>query len=139
MAAKIISLARAEPAPAPISLGLPQRVPSRRQVWRGASGRGYAHSVYSLLECPPLPKATYVLVRREPSGRHRVLHIGLGQSEAPTLNLAGVRQLGARLGANEVHVHFSATSDATRSLAVCDLRAGQLGELGSEPGQRASA
>ena len=66
------------------------------------------HSVYSLIECPPLPKATYVLVKREQGGRRRVLHVGLGQSEAATLNLAGVRQRGAQLGANEVHVHFAA-------------------------------
>lgn len=97
------------------------------------------HSVYSLIECPPLPKATYVLVRREVNGQRRVLHVGLGQNDAATLNLAGVRQRGAQLGANEVHVYFSAQSDASRSLIVCDLRAGQLGQLGSEPEQRASA
>jgi hypothetical protein len=49
-----------------------------------------------------------------------------------------VRQRGAQLGANEVHVYFAATSDAARALAVCDLRAGQLGDLGSHPA-RASA
>ncbi len=97
------------------------------------------HNVYSLIECPPLPKATYVLVRRELSGQRRVLHVGLGQSDAATLNLAGVRQRGAQLGANEVHVYFSAKSDAGRALIVCDLRAGQLGQLGSGPEQRASA
>lgn len=96
------------------------------------------HSVYSLIECPPLPKATYLLVKREQGGRRRVLHVGLGQSETATLNLAGVRQRGAQLGANEVHVHFATASDAERALAVCDLRAGQLGHLGSEP-VRASA
>ncbi len=96
------------------------------------------HSVYSLIECPPLPKATYVLVKREQGGRRRVLHVGSGQSDAATLNLAGVRQRGAQLGANEVHVLFTAASDAARALVVCDLRAGQLGHLGSEP-ERASA
>ena len=135
---KVISLARVEPAPAPVSLGLPQQVPARRHLWRGASGRGYMHSVYSLIECPPLPKATYVLVRREQNGRRSVLHVGLGQSEAATLNLAGVRQRGAQLGANEVHVYFLAKSDAARSLVVCDLRSGQSGELSSES-ERASA
>ena len=91
------------------------------------------HSVYSLIECPPLPKATYVLVKRAPGGRRRVLHVGVGQSEAATLNLAGVRQRGAQLGANEVHVHFAVDSDAARTLVLCDLRAGQLGSLASEP------
>ncbi|MBX9589614.1 MAG: hypothetical protein K2X43_09930 [Hyphomonadaceae bacterium] len=139
MAAKVISLARVQPAPAPVSLGLPQPLPARQHLWRGASGRGYVHSVYSLLECPPLPKATYVLVRRGRNGRRRVLHVGLGQSEAATLNLACVRQRGAQLGANEVHVHFSAKSDAARALVVYDLRAGQSGKLGPASLQRASA
>jgi hypothetical protein len=96
------------------------------------------HSVYSLIECPPLPKATYILIRRAQSGRRSVLHVGVGQSEAATLNLAGVRQRGAQLGANEVHVHFATASDEARTLVLCDLRAGQLGSLASEP-DRASA
>ena len=69
----------------------------------------------------------------------RVLHIGSGQSDAATLNLAGVRQRGAQLGANEVHVHFAAAPDAARTLVLCDLRAGQLGSLASEPEPRVPA
>ena len=139
MSARIVSLSRIQPAPAPVSLGLPEQAPTRPLMWAGASGRRYVHSVYSLIECPPLPKATYLLVRREPDGRRVVLHVGHGQSDAATLNLAQVRQRGAQLGVNEVHVHFSAKSDAARALIVCDLRAGQLGELSSEPERRASA
>jgi len=138
MASNVISLARVQPAPEPVQLDLPQQVRARQHLWRGASGRRYMHSVYSLLECPPLPKASYLLVRREQGGRRTVLHVGLGQDEAATLNLAGVRQRGAQLGANEVHVHFAAQSDAARALVVCDLRAGQFGDLSSEPA-RASA
>ena len=89
-----------------------QQVPARQHLWRGASGRAYVHSVYSLIECPPLPKASYVLVRREADGRRVALHVGLGRSDTATLNLAQVRQRGAQLGANEVHVHFPARSDA---------------------------
>jgi hypothetical protein len=133
MAARIVSLARVQPAPPPVPLGLPDQVPARHQVWRGASGRAYTHSVYSLIECPPLPKASYVLVRREADGTAVPLYVDLGQEEAPTLNLARVRQRGAQLGANEVHVHFAASTDAARVLAVCDLRAGQLGDLGTAP------
>jgi hypothetical protein len=138
MSARIVSLASTQSAPAPVSLGLPEQAPARLQMWTGASGRRYVHSVYSLIECPPLPKASYLLVRREPDGRRVVLHVGQGRSDAATLNLAQVRQRGAQLGVNEVHVHFSVASDAARSVAVCDLRAGQLGELSSEP-TRASA
>lgn len=92
----------------------------------------YAHQVYSLIECPPLPKSTYVLARREADGRVKALHIGMGQEDAETLNLAHVRQRGAQLGANEVHVYLAARSEAARALAACDLRAGQFGQLGAE-------
>jgi hypothetical protein len=112
---------------------MPARTPTRQYLWRGASGRGYLHSVYGLIECPPLPKTTYMLVRRGEKGETRVLHVGLGRHEAATLNLAKVRQRGAQLGANEVHVFFGAQSDEARALAVCDLRAGQFGDLSCEP------
>jgi hypothetical protein len=95
-------------APEPLALGLPQDLPARLHFWRGASGKRYVHSVYSLIECPPLPKAMYLLVHRNKDGQRQVLHIGCGQSDAPTLNLARIRQRGAQLGANEVHVHFLA-------------------------------
>src|SRR5262245_8955955 len=136
MAAHILSIApvrHRKPTPEPVALGLPQDLPGRLHFWRGASGKRYVHHVYSLIECPPLPSALYLLVRRDKDGRRTVLHIGRGESEAPTLNLARVRQRGAQLGANEVHVNFLADGDAQSGLVMCDLRAGQFGELGSEP------
>jgi len=134
MASHIVSPARLRAvAPAPASLGLPEQTPAGQCVWRGASGNGYAHSVYSLITCPPLPAASYVLVRCDRHGRRRPLRVGLGRSDAPTLNLAQVRQRGAQLGANEVHVHFGAASDDERRLVACDLRAGLFGTLGAEP------
>jgi hypothetical protein len=133
MAARIVSPARMRAAPAPVPLGLPPQVPARQHLWRGASGKAYVHSVYSLIECPPLPKAGYILARRDASGRRTALHIGLGRSDAPTLNLARVRQRGAQLGANEVHVHFLPASQEARALVTFDLRAGQFGELTAEP------
>jgi hypothetical protein len=126
MAARVVSLGRLRTAP---ERGLPQRPPVRRHIWRGASGREYAHSVYSLIECPPLPMAGYVLVRRDECGRCRPLRVGVGQNDAPTLNLAQVRQRGARAGANEVHLHLDAASEAERRLVACDLRAGIFGSL----------
>jgi hypothetical protein len=120
-------------APAPIPLGLADDVPSRRQLWRGASGKAYSHNVYSLIACPPLPAASYLLVRRDPHGRRTALRVGLGKSDAPTLNLAEVRRRGAQLEANEVHVHFTAASEDERRLVACDLRAGLFGTLGAEP------
>jgi hypothetical protein len=126
MAARVVSLGRLQAVPEP---GLPRRAPVRQHVWRGASGREYAHSVYGLIECPPLPMAGYVLVRRDERGRCQPLSVGVGQSDAPTLNLAHVRQRGAQAGANEVHLHLGATSEAERRLVACDLRAGIFGTL----------
>jgi hypothetical protein len=127
MAARVVSLGRQ-----PVAPGVSRRselAPARQHVWQGASGRDYAHSVYSLIECPPLPQACYVLVRREANGRCRTLRVGVGRSDAPTLNLAEVRQQGALAGANEVHVHLDAASEVERRLVACDLRAGLFGTL----------
>lgn len=143
MAARIVSLAPVRgrsAAPAPAALGLPQDLPGRLHFWLGASGKRYVHHVYGLIECPPLPPALYLLVRRDRDGQRTVLHIGRGESDSPTLNLARVRQRGAQLGANEVHVNFLADDAAQSRLVMCDLRAGQFGELRREPSSsRASA
>src|SRR5262245_41269189 len=132
MAARIVSsLTRWAVVPAPAAL--PDAAPVGRHMWRGGSGSWYPHCVYSLIAWPPLPVASYVLARRDQRGRRTSLRVGLGQSDAPTLNLAQVRQRGAQLGANEVHVHFAAASDVERRLAACDLRAGLFGTLAAEP------
>jgi hypothetical protein len=134
MAARIVSPASLRAvAPAPVSLGLSNEASAGQHVWRGATGSRYTHSVYSLITCPPLPAASYILVRRDDGGRRTALRVGLGQSDAPTVNLAQVRQRGAQLGANEVHVHFGATDDDQRRLVACDLRASLFGTLAAEP------
>jgi hypothetical protein len=125
MATLIVNLARRQPAPAsvPVAPALAQDHPTRLHFWRGASGRRYAHALYSLIACPPLPRSSYLLVRRDEEDQREVLFVGVADSSAPTLNLAHVRQRGATLGANEVHVHFLAETAEQRRLAVCDLRA----------------
>jgi hypothetical protein len=136
MAAHILNLARVQrraSVPEPVALGVAQDLPARLHFWRGASGRRYVHTVYSLIECPVLPKASYLLVHRDHAGRREVLHIGCGHSDAPSLNLARIRQRGATLGANEVHVYFLAETEEQRRLVVCDLRASQFGALVAEP------
>ena len=132
MAACIVNLARVarRQVPAPAAAA---DLPAGLHFWRGASGRRYAHTVYSLIECPPLPRAAYLLIHRDPAGQRQVLHIGSTESSAPSLNLARLRQRGASLGANEVHVHFPAETPEQRQLVVCDLRAAQLGALDAEP------
>jgi hypothetical protein len=129
MPARVVSLSHMQPAVRAPGLRAP--ADGRQHVWRGASGRDYAHVVYPLLECPPLPAAGYVLVRRDGSGRLQPLHVGVGLSPAPTLNLAEVRQRAAQAGANEVHVHADAASDSERRLIACDLRASLFGTLGA--------
>ena len=104
----------------------------RTATWPGASGRRYVHTVYSLLECPPLPDASYLLVQRAESGARTVAAIDTCSAHHAALNLARVRAVGSRLGANEVHVHLLAATPAARMLATCDLRAAQFGSLSAE-------
>lgn len=140
MAARIVELSRIiERAALPVALPAERTLDAAAAThfWRGASGRRYMHSVYSLIECPPLPKTAYMLVRKDGTTR-KVLHIGCGRSDAPTLNLAVIRQRGASLGANEVHVYFLGKTDEQRNLVACDLRASLFGELCAQP-TRASA
>ena len=90
--------------------------------WRGASSRRYLHTVYSLTECPILPKANYILVKRDSDGRRIPLRIGRTTEQAGTLNLAHLRQKGAQLGANEVHIHLLTENDEDRQFVETDLR-----------------
>jgi hypothetical protein len=151
MAARIVRIVQHHPAPQASgasmrgSMGVCEGIPPRRpaapaalhpsapgqhaqQTWRGASGRVYAHRVYGLIDCPPLPPAGYILVRRDAEGRRLPLRIDVGTSDAPTLNLAEIRRRGAQAGANEVHIRLE-PSEAERRLVACDLRAGLLGTL----------
>jgi hypothetical protein len=90
--------------------------------WRGTSGHAYVHTVYTLAGCPPLPPASVLLVDNQGGTRRVILDvIGVGHA-APSLNLAEVRQRGAQLGANEVHVHFADLDVRARHTAVADLR-----------------
>lgn len=94
--------------------------------WIGASGAHYVHTVHSLIDCPPLPDGNYILVRRDDDGQREVLAIGRVSKKARSLNLAKLRQLGAKLGANEVHVHLLADSPKLSKLIESDLAAARL-------------
>lgn len=95
--------------------------------WQGASGSRYVHTIYSLTECPEVPNSNYLLVKRDDSGRRLVLSVGLAVQDAPSLNLAEIRQRGAQLGANEVHVHMLADSMKQAKFIEFDLRAAYYG------------
>jgi hypothetical protein len=99
---------------------------TRFHFWTGASGKRYVHSVYDLLDCPPMPAVNYVLVRRTANGRAEALSIGRVNHGAPSLNLAEIRQRGAELGADEVHVHMLADNAKLGKLVEFDLRTGQV-------------
>ena len=95
--------------------------------WQGASGRTYQHIVYSLIDCPRIPEVNYVLARRDTNGERRVLKVGRTEHDAQTLNLARIRQEGALLGANEVHLYVIARTDTERAQIEFDLAAGMDG------------
>jgi hypothetical protein len=91
--------------------------------WRGVSSRRYLHSVYSLVGCPALPQANYILVRRHEDGTREALAFGDTKDDAISLNLAHLRHEGAKCGANEVHVHLLADTAHDRALVEADLTA----------------
>ena len=94
--------------------------------WRGASGKRYLHSVYTLIGCPALPQANYILVRRYADGSRVALAFGQTKDDAASLNLAHLRYQGAKCGANEVHLHLLAETPEQRALVEDDLAAAHL-------------
>lgn len=131
MSAEIIHLAdvrvrRGSPNPAVEGPAADLEVPTRFHFWTGATGKKYVHTVYSLFDCPPVGLANYVLVRREGRAVRTVLAIGRVSGEAASLNLAEIRQRGAQLGADEVHIHLLATSPVESQAVEVDLRTAQF-------------
>ncbi len=106
------------------------------QNWTGASGRRYRHTIHTLIACPVLPEANYLMVRREADGSRQVLRIARTRHQSMSLNLAEIRQCAARIGANEIHVHLLACSLEDRTKIEADLRAGLFAELSAEPALR---
>ncbi len=94
--------------------------------WRGASGRRYLHSVFTLIGCPALPRANYILVRRYDNGTRVALAFGQTKDDAVTLNLAHLRHEGAKIGANEVHIHLLAETAEDRADVEADLTAAHM-------------
>ena len=60
--------------------------------------------VFTLRECPAVACGNFVLARRGDGGHLVLLAMGRIHSHCATSNLARIRQLGAELGANEVHL-----------------------------------
>jgi hypothetical protein len=98
-----------------------------QHIWRGTSGTLYVHSVTSLLFCPAMEQSTYILLHRDGDGTGRVLRVGCLENTAPSLNLAAIRQIGAALGANEVHIRTLAKSTADRARVAFDIEQALVG------------
>ncbi len=94
--------------------------------WDGLTGVRYLHSVYSLQDCPELPKANYIMVRKLDNGEAIPLFIGQTIADATSLNLAHIRQKAARLGANEIHIHVMTDTPTERAVVERDLLKGQF-------------
>ena len=94
--------------------------------WDGLTGARYLHSVYSLQDCPELPKANYIMVRKLDNGEAIPLFIGQTIADATSLNLAHIRQKAARLGANEIHIHVMTDTHNERADVERDLLKGQF-------------
>jgi hypothetical protein len=97
-------------------------LPSSFHYWRGASGKPYFHLVYSLIGCPAVPRANYVLVRRNDDGGRVALAFGQTQDDDVSLNRAHLRHEGAKCGANEVHIHLLADTPEALDAVETDLR-----------------
>lgn len=137
MSARIVELSRVAAARSARQFGadptlLSQAEEHEFRFWTGSSGQRYVHSVFNLIGCPELPPAVYALFYADADGNRTVLRVGRVEHDAPSLNLAEIRHRGARLGANEVHVHFLAGSERQRRLVELDIRSAHFSELGSE-------
>lgn len=96
-------------------------------LWMGASGQKYVHSVFSLVECPEVSAANYVLVRRSSDGTIAECRVGRVDHDTPSLNLAEIRHKGAIFGATEVHVHLLADTVKRGKLIAFDIESGRSG------------
>lgn len=86
--------------------------------WRGASGKKYIHSVYPWGDCPPLPGAVFVAVKRVGNLR-TVIAV---KRFAPVWDEAfsAFRELDA----DEVHVHLLARNSDHAEAVLADLSQG---------------
>lgn len=103
----------------PISIDFPPGFgdAERFWYWRGASGKKYIHSVYSVGACPPLPGAIYVAVRR--IGNLRTV-IAINRF-APFWD--GTFSAHENLDADEIHVHLLARDTVAANAVLNDLKA----------------
>lgn len=107
---------------APLAVDIPSdpAFKDRFWYWRGVSGKKYIHSVYAVEDCPPLPGAIYVAVRRQ--GNLRTV-MALGRFMPFWDNVVTGRSLDKlhAAGVNEIHVHLLAKSPDQCESILADL------------------
>ena len=92
--------------------------------WRGASGKRYIHSIYSPQDCPPLPGAIYLTVRKTSDNKRRVVEIGRFEDSWDYVSQLGARKHDGFSHIDEIHVHLLASSEDNAREVVKDLKAG---------------
>ena len=83
--------------------------------WQGASGRKYIHSVYETENCPPLPGAVFVGVKRQ--GPMRIaFHVGRFPAFWELQQASNLQEF------DELHVHLLARGPGEADQVLADLR-----------------
>lgn len=102
--------------------------------WQGQSGRWHVTTVFPLLNDYISSPSVYLFVRRDPNGSAHALYIG--QTENTTRRMREhmyEKTLQAiLLGANELHLHLLAESEAVRISIETDLRNGHASPLNKQ-------
>jgi len=89
---------------------------ARFHVWGGVSGRRYITTVFSAASPPDFEGAVAILVRVEADGTRVALWAGrLPASPEQLAEMIAVK------GADEVHVHLTAETEADRARASADM------------------
>ena len=98
--------------------------------WTGLSGKRYIHSVYSAENCPPLPGAIYVVVRRKSDSR---VPVRMGR-------FSPLWDFPLPVDANdtdyEIHVHLLAGDENQAARVYEDLAAALELQAGDTPSTR---
>jgi hypothetical protein len=106
--------------PVTVALASDPSFKDRFWYWSGASGQKYMHSVYRPEDCPPLPGAIYVAVKRRGPLR---LALAVGRFQPfwdHVIGAAEARRL-TSLGADELHVHLLGKTPAQTAAVFSDL------------------
>jgi hypothetical protein len=102
-----------------VNVELENEFSDRFWFWTGASRKRYIHSVYTADNCPPLPGAIYVVVRRLEGGSRLPMRMGRFSQLWGFPLPRDFAEAGC-----EVHVHLLAGNDKETARIYDDLEAG---------------